>query len=307
MSIELLPYKQMYERMDALERLELKIRWGAYDIHVLRFHLVQFAPGKAINFHMHAEYEFHFIPGGKGFVIMQDRHYPLSAGQFYLTGPGLLHYQEADMNEPMEELCLHIDIIERDDDQTDPAEALEARNCIEKLKTLPPIPAHDVYNAMNSFVEAYQATQNYSLGSYMTIKQAIIQILLRVVRVHEQGNEQISIPIRDMKQYRYKLALEYIHTNYAQPISIEDVAEKLRVSTRQLQRLLKELNDGKTFSKTVEEIRLAAVCKHLLSNESSIEKIALQCGFSSGNYLHTVFKEKFGVTPAQYRAAYKNN
>ncbi len=313
--MELFQYKQMYEKMDALERLELTVQWGSYDIHVLRFHLTEFPPGKVVNFHKHAEYEFHFIPGGRGKVIIQEDEYPLRAGLFYLTGPDVLHYQEAASNEAMEELCLHVDIVERDsiditEDEVSSLnqwEWMEAKNCIEKLKQLPLFPAADLHDAMSYFVKAYEAAQNNYLGSYTTIRQAVIQILLRAARAYEKEDELQNFPTRDMKKYRYKLALEYIHTNYAQPLSIEDVADKLRVSTRQLQRLLKEMNQGKTFSTIVEDIRLAAVCKQLLTTQHSIEKIAGQSGFSSGNYLHTVFKNKFGLTPAQYRANVSNN
>jgi len=314
--MNLLQYKEMYERMDALERLDLAFHWGPYDIRVLHCHLVKFNPGAVINFHMHAEFEFHFIPGGKGNVIIEDTPYALSPGMFYLTGPHVLHYQESDAHEPMEELCLHIDIVERQKDEqnmtfdsrSQEQEILEAVGCIEKLKTLPKQPAMDTYEAMNCFVEAYRAAQNSYLGSYTTIKQAIIQILLRAVRAFEKTEEELpAIPTRNMKQYRYKLALEYIHSNYERQLSIDDVAQNLRISVRQLQRLLKEFSPEQTFSHIVEDIRLAAVRKLLLTTDLSIETIALRSGFSSGNYLHTIFKQKYEVTPSQYRASKKYN
>lgn len=76
------PYEVMEERQDLLERLELCIRWGHYDIHVLRFHLTQFPPGKILNFHKHAEFEFHFIPRGKGTVILVDEPFHCGLASF---------------------------------------------------------------------------------------------------------------------------------------------------------------------------------------------------------------------------------
>lgn len=299
------PYERMRERQDALERLDLKISWGPYDIHVLRFHLTQFPPGRVVGFHKHAEYEFHFIPQGKGKVILIDQEYALKPGMFYLTGPEVMHYQEADALEAMDELCLHVDIIERPAQAAsgteDDWEAAEARDCIEKLKTLPLFPAADLHQAMPRFLEAYQACIDNYAGSYTTIKQTVIQILLRAVRAFDSAQEQKQFPTRDMKAYRYRLAMEYMHSNYAGSVTLEDVADKLNLSSRQIQRLFKELHDGHTFSRVLEDIRLDAVCRELESGDSSVETIAKLAGFAGGNYLHAVFRKKFGVTPSEYR------
>jgi hypothetical protein len=50
------PYQVMLERKDALERLDLVIRWGRYEIKVLRFHYTSFESGKVINFHKHGSH-----------------------------------------------------------------------------------------------------------------------------------------------------------------------------------------------------------------------------------------------------------
>ncbi|OMF38652.1 AraC family transcriptional regulator [Paenibacillus sp. FSL H8-0548] len=297
------PYEVMHERQDALERLELCIRWGPYDIHVLRFHLTQFPPGRIVGFHKHAEYEFHFIPQGKGKVIIVDQEYALKSGMLYLTGPDIMHYQEADTLEAMDELCLHVDIVDRSDDAQsyDDWEAAEARDCIEKLKKLPHFPTADLHHAMPRFLEAYQACSDNFVGSYTTIKQSVIQILLRAVRAYDRANEPKQFPTRDMKTYRYRLALEYIYANYDGFITLEDVADKLNLSSRHIQRLFKELHHGHTFSRILEDIRLNVVCRELQESDQSVEKIAKLAGFAGGNYLHAVFRKNFGVTPSEYR------
>ncbi|WP_308737630.1 AraC family transcriptional regulator [Paenibacillus sp. AR247] len=43
------------------------------------------------------------------------------------------------------------------------------------------------------------------------------------------------------------------------------------------------------------------VCRQLVETRWSIEKIAVQGGFSSGSYLHTVFRKRYGYTPSEYR------
>ena len=300
------PYSVMSERPDALERLDLRFQWGPYDIHVLRFHLTYFPSGRAVAFHKHAEYEFHFIPRGKGKVILVDEEYSLKPGQFYLTGPGVMHYQEAGEREGMDELCLHIDIAERiatGDEADEDWEWAEARSCIGKLRSLPLFPALDTYDAMRCFLNAYEACSEYYAGSYTTIKQNVIQILLRSVRAYDTVNETRLLPTKDMKAYRYQLAVEFMQANYGGPLSLEEVAEKQRLSARQMQRLFKEMNrDGEhTFSRVLEDIRLSAVCRELSEGVKSIEEIATMTGFSTSNYLHAVFRKRYGMTPSDYR------
>ncbi|MEK6991439.1 helix-turn-helix domain-containing protein [Paenibacillus sp. FSL K6-1566] len=305
------PYESMKERQDALERLDLKIYWGRYEIRVLRFHLTTFPPGKIVSFHKHAEFEFHFIPRGKGTVIMEETPYSLREGMFYLTGPNVLHYQEADPVEPMDELCLHVDITQVDEQElhkenrslpaADPWEIAEAEDCMEKLKELPLKPTMDIHRAMPYFLEAYQASQEKYPGLYTTIKHCIIQILIRTVRAYASKPTEAELPSRDMKAYRYQLAMEYIYANSAGEVVLDDVAEKLHISSRQLQRIFKDQADGRSFSEILEDVRLESVCRRLLDTDWSIDKIALHEGFSSGSYLHTVFRKRYGFTPSTYR------
>lgn len=306
-----LSYEIMQDRHDALERLDIRVRWGRYDIRVLRFHLTQFEPGRVVAFHKHNEYEFHFIPKGRGKVIMVDQPYMLREGMFYLTGPGVLHYQEAAPDETMYELCLHVDITERQDDGgvtneqgPDRWETAEAEDCMERLRQLPHAPAPDLYDAMPHFLEAYQACITGAPGLYTTIKQHVIQILLKAARAYDPpSTARTELPSRDMKTYRYRLALQYIRANYAGVITLDNVAEKLNISSRQLQRIFKEVRGDSSFSGILEEVRMEAVCQQLKESTQSVESIAASVGFASGNYLHSVFRKRFGVTPSSYRKA----
>jgi len=305
------PYAVMRERQDALERLDIRVRWGRYDIRVLRFHLITFPPGRVVDFHKHDEFEFHFIPKGKGKVVMETEEYALRDGMFYLTGPGVMHYQEADSAEAMHELCLHVDIAARDvsDETLDAADRIEfaeADDCIGKLRSLPHSPTHDLHDAMKHFLEAYQACSEGSLGLYTTIKQHVVQILLKASLAYDAGGTRPQLPSRDMKTYRYRLAMQYIRANYAGTVTLSGVAEKLNISSRQLQRIFKDIRGDASFSSILEEVRLEAVCRKLVETDLAVERIAISEGFSNGNYLHAVFRKRFGMTPSAYRKSHHN-
>jgi len=298
-------YALMAEKMDAIDRLDIQFRWGGYGFRVHRCHLTSFPAGKIIRFHKHSEYEFHFIPRGKGTVIMEDYTFPVHEGQFYLTGPNVMHQQEADQRDPMDELCLHIDIVPLeigDDTQWgEQWERHEAQMCIHALGSLPLAPLTDQYNAMAWFLTAYRAWHEGQPGAYTTIKQAIIQILLRASRLSSDPTVTFEPPNRNMNEHRFKIATQFIHDNYASPLTLQEVAERIPISGRQLQRIFRE-QGAESFSAYLENYRLSQICSAIVEGASPIDQIALEHGFASGNYLYYVFKKRFGMTPKQFRA-----
>ncbi|MBW5447157.1 helix-turn-helix domain-containing protein [Cohnella sp. CFH 77786] len=305
------PFARMLGKWDALDRLDLRFRWGGYGIRVLRCHLTVFQPGQIISFHKHSEYEFHFIPKGKGKVILEDQLFDLHEGLFYLTGPDVVHYQESDPDDPMHELCLHCEIVplhrppgsEPDAEFGGDLERNEAEACMETLRRFPLEPVWDTYNAMGMFLEAYRLWEEEAPGFHTLLKMAVTQILLRSTRLYAHKSRVPSIPMRDMNDHRFQLASQFIQDNESLPISLEEVAERVNVSPRQLQRIFR--TEGQTtFREYVEHVRLGGVCADLVGSDRPIEEIALAHGYATPNYLFPVFKNKFGMTPTAYRRAY---
>ncbi|WP_123041850.1 AraC family transcriptional regulator [Cohnella candidum] len=306
----LFPFARMLGKPDALDRLDLRFRWGGYGFRVLRCHLAVFQPGQIIAFHKHSEYEFHFIAKGKGKVILEGRPFDLREGLYYLTGPDVVHYQECDPEDPMQELCLHCEILPAggsagpDPAFGDDAEWEEAAACVELLRRFPLEPHWDNYNAMSMFLEAYRLWEDQVPGFHTLMKAAIIQILLRAARPFAPKKGLPAIPVRDMDDHRFQLASQYIQDNEGLPLSLDDVAQRVNVSPRQLQRIFR--TEGQTtFREYVEHVRLAAVCADLVESDQSVEEIALKHGYANPNYLFPVFKDKFGMTPTAYRRTYR--
>lgn len=298
------PFARMEKKRDALDRLDLRFRWGRYGIRVLHCHLASFEPGHVIASHKHSEFEFHFIPKGKGSVRIGDDLHELREGLFYLTGPDVVHEQRSDEADPMYELCLHCEFVplqaDSDSGWGDSLEAAEAEECIRVLREMPAVPAFDRYHAMGCFLDAYRAWEEQPIGFYATLKQTIVQILLRAARVHASPGNGGNIPERDMKDHRFRLATQFIEDNESRPITLEDVAERVRVSPRQLQRIFRS-EGGTSFRDWVEHVRLQRIREELLGTDRPIEEIALDHGYANPNYLYPVFKRKFGMTPAAYR------
>jgi AraC-like DNA-binding protein/mannose-6-phosphate isomerase-like protein (cupin superfamily) len=305
-----LQFQQILKDPYALDRLDIRFQWGRYGIQVLRCHLTSFEAGSTIPPHKHRGYEFHFIVWGEGSVTLDDGTFPLHAGLFYLTGPQVTHQQDADGWNPANELCLHVDIVELDSESIPDLskggswgwqlEMMEADECVRQLNTMSAHPTLDQYDAVNCFQTAFSAWYDRELGAYSTIRQSIIQILLRAARAHAMTDIHTALPSRDMSAYRYQLATQYIRDNHGRALTLEEVAGELHICGRQLQRIMTE-QANETFSGYLERYRLSQVCLSLIHTDLSVEQIALQHGFSSGNYLHSVFKKRVGLTPVHYR------
>jgi LacI family transcriptional regulator len=94
--------------------------------------------------------------------------------------------------------------------------------------------------------------------------------------------------------------LELIKLNVARPFGIEELAQKLDVSRRTLETRFRS-RLGRTVLNVVHEIRMERACALLLETNYSIAEIAKKCGFRDGNYLATVFRQRFDVSPSQFR------
>ena len=60
-----------------------------------------------------------------------------------------------------------------------------------------------------------------------------------------------------------------------------------------------------SFSKYILEKRLQRACALLTSSPAAVTEIALQCGFNTISYFNRAFKNRFGVSPVEYRSRHK--
>ena len=94
--------------------------------------------------------------------------------------------------------------------------------------------------------------------------------------------------------------LHYIHSNYAEDLKLNEVADHLYLSASSVSRLFQKIT-GEKFSGYVKNVRLAHVKRSLEETDKSITKIAMDNGFSTPSTLNKIFKAEFGITPTEYR------
>lgn len=95
-------------------------------------------------------------------------------------------------------------------------------------------------------------------------------------------------------------AINYMNANYSEPLALDDLAERIYATKQTLNYHFKK-DLGCTPMNYLLRLRLTKVKELLATSNKSIEDIAETCGFSSGNYLTLIFKQKEGISPSSYR------
>ncbi|WP_328285162.1 response regulator transcription factor [Bacillus sp. 1NLA3E] len=98
-------------------------------------------------------------------------------------------------------------------------------------------------------------------------------------------------------------AKEYIEEHYQEALSLEGVAENIKLSPYYFSKLFKE-HFGLNFIDFLTEIRIDHAKRHMLDPEKSLKEICFEVGYKDPNYFSRVFKKYAGLSPSDYR---KNN
>lgn len=106
-----------------------------------------------------------------------------------------------------------------------------------------------------------------------------------------------------------QLSIDYIHKNYQNDISLDEVAGKVHLNPSYFSSYFKK-HTGYNFVDYITRKRLEEAKKYLQIPDYRISDIANQVGFKEARYFAKIFKNNVGVTPSQYReisAKMKNN
>lgn len=98
-------------------------------------------------------------------------------------------------------------------------------------------------------------------------------------------------------------AIQYIHTNYVENITLEDVADEVGFSSYYFSKLFKKTFDI-TFSDYLTNYRITQAKELLRNPMMTVKGITYQVGFMDPNYFARVFKKIEGLTPTEYRIKY---
>jgi transcriptional regulator GlxA family with amidase domain len=99
-------------------------------------------------------------------------------------------------------------------------------------------------------------------------------------------------------------AIELMERHAGRPLRRNEVAQRIGISTRQLDRLF-ATKLKRSFQNHYRDIRLERSRDLLHQSSARITEIAVACGFSSASHFTRVYRESYGATPSMDRNASK--
>ncbi len=101
---------------------------------------------------------------------------------------------------------------------------------------------------------------------------------------------------------RLASALDYVARNFAQPITLNEVALHVGLPAKRLSRMfIEEVGCG--YSDYLIDLRISKAKIFLLLPGATIKQVSTDCGFSDPNYFSRLFKKVTGSTPTEFAAA----
>ncbi|RNL84689.1 helix-turn-helix domain-containing protein [Sinomicrobium pectinilyticum] len=137
----------------------------------------------------------------------------------------------------------------------------------------------------------------YSIYSTYVISKKKKLLELQSEKITLQQNEIEKIAGQEFRT-RLDTIIEQ-HLDNPQ-FTVEELARRLNLSRVQLYRKIKAMS-GISANEYVSGIRLEKSREMLRQTSLNIAEIAYACGFSSPNYFSTSFKNKYGITPKEYK------
>ena len=92
----------------------------------------------------------------------------------------------------------------------------------------------------------------------------------------------------------------YIEENYAQFISLNDLADRLHLAYSYVSRYFKKVF-GMGFLEYINSVRLRHAVEDLLYTDKPITRVAVDNGFVNSSGLNKAFKDSYGVAPTVYK------
>ncbi len=94
---------------------------------------------------------------------------------------------------------------------------------------------------------------------------------------------------------------EYIEDNYQDPnLSLQGIAAMLKMSSAHVGKMFKQ-SEAISVAEYITEIRLSHTIFHLETSDKSVSDVMERVGFINRSNFYKLFKNKFGVTPNEYR------
>ena len=183
---------------------------------------------------------------------------------------------------------------------------IQRKSAEEILKSIGLSTLHPVFRSERSdeFYSSVKDMMEHNTASAANVlrRNGQLGVFLSVIA---EGADVIEKEENDKANNYVQKAVEFIQSNYCNPIKVTDVADYVCINRSYLYTLFQNyLNVSPQQFLTI--FRLTKASELLQSTSYSIESIALSCGYSDALVFTKAFRQMRGVSPSVYRKEMKN-
>ncbi len=202
----------------------IKFAWNGIEWSVADFGGGVLTEDIAPHSHSKNGYELHFITGGSGILIANQKEYKLKKGDFFVTGPDIRHAQYSSENAPLTDVFIYLQKI--------------------KNKNVN-IAGNTFLNKKFAFYENFDLTvplmifnerNNEKFGCETAVQGLMIYLLTEIARIYIPNYDFCKVKKDNLNVKRFVIIEnEFLYNNQ---VTLHSLSEKIGVCERQTQRLL---------------------------------------------------------------------
>lgn len=146
----------------------------------------------------------------------------------------------------------------------------------------------DIYRQMHEKKACYELAVQRNVNRIFEFISSNFSKLPKTETTRIQINNQI----------RLQKMLSYIYENYAEPVTLEDIAKAADISRSEAGRCFHTYMGCSPIDALI-QYRLQMAHQLLNERTQTLQQISYACGFNSVNYFSRRFKKKYGYTPSR--------
>lgn len=256
-------------------------------------------PEDAIPWHWHEEMEIVQIVEGQMNIKTPGASFLLSKGQTAVINSNVLHYAAAAPECTLHSLVFSPALI------TGGNESAFAKKYIQPLLSCRLFTGYKIEPDFSRqvsgwFDSAFDALENDRRGFEFTVRENLSHICFCIYGKFEpQLSAQYAV--FDQDNVRIQKMLNYMHRNFADKLSLKEIAGAADISERECLRCFKRMLKISPVQYLL-KYRVMRGAEMLLANPGgSISEVATRCGFDSPSNFAKMFKRFYSCTPREYR------
>lgn len=252
-----------------------------------------------IPWHRHNELEIIYVKFGNIKIKIPSNEFNLCEGNLIIFNQDVLHYAEFDSTCEIQSLVFSPILISNNEQSAIFTKILDPLLQNKSFSFC----IIDDHHLLKAYQETFEHLKNDTFGYEIMIRNLLSSIILYIsYKLQVHSNEKKPLSNDDV---RIKQMLEYIHSNFDQPIKLKDIYNQTDISERECLRCFNRCI-GESPIHYLNKYRLMKAAELLVNdNTLTISQIASKCGYDSSSFFSKSFKQYYKCTPLQYKKSNK--